>query len=86
MAYAKTTPAQVIAQLAIGASVGSLAWYSLRPSKTATLQDSAENTTATDPVAALDAETRGTTSGQLWGLPPKQDSLKAKLQDSSKKS
>jgi hypothetical protein len=79
MAYAKTTPAQVIAQLVIGASVGSLAWYSLRPAKSATFEDhSSDNNIKTDPVAALQAETRVTT-GHLWGLPSKQDSSKPKL-------
>jgi hypothetical protein len=87
MAYAKTTPVQVISQLLIGASVGSLAWFSLRPGKAQdTLQDSLEKTTSTDPLAALEAETRATTTGQLWGLPPKQDSLNSKLVDSPKKS
>ena len=82
MAYAKTTPAQVIAQLVFGASVGSFTWYSLRP-KEPSLQDSSE-TIEKDPAAALDAETRATTTGQLWGLPKaKQDS---KLLNSSKNS
>lgn len=85
MAYAKTTPAHVIAQLVIGASVGSLAWYSLRPAKNATLQDSIENNIEIDPAAALEAEARANTTGQIWGLPA-QDSIKPKLQDSSNNS
>lgn len=86
MAYAKTTPAQVITQLVFGASVGSFTWYSLRP-KEPSLQDSLE-TIENDPAAALDAETRATTTGQLWtGLPKaKQDSSNSKLLNSSKNS
>jgi len=86
MAYAKTTPAQIVAQLVIGAGVGTLAWYSLHPAKNATLQDSLENNTEIDPATALEAEAYATTTGQLWGLNAQQDSLKTKLQNPSKNS
>lgn len=67
MAYAKTTPAQVIAQLAIGAGVGSLAWYSVRREEPTITKDSAKKAEIS-PAEALEAEARATTTGKLWGL------------------
>ena len=68
MAHAKTTPFQILAQLAIGASLGGIVWYSLRgethPAQPKFVEEKTDQ--SSDPAAALDAAARATTTGRIW--------------------
>ena len=64
MAYAKTTPAQVIAQLVIGAGVGALAWKSVRRDEITIAKELEQKKIPS--AEALEAEARATTTGKIW--------------------
>ena len=74
MAHAKTTPAQIAAQLTAGAVVCGLVYQSLYKKKPEEKQQqaapqAADASTSPSVIAALDAEARNT-AGKVWGLDP----------------
>jgi hypothetical protein len=80
MAHAKTTAAQVIAQLTIGAGLGSLLWYSLRaesPSVAPTPPTGSLERT----LQSLEVEIQSNTTGKIW-----ESSLEQKPQQNKQRS
>lgn len=69
MAHAKTTAAQVIAQLTIGAGFGSVLWYSLRAESPSVAPIVPAGSLEHTP-RSLEAEIQGNTTGKIWGLGP----------------
>ena len=65
MAYAKTTPGQIIAQIAIGGALGTILWNSLKKDEP---KFDLEEEPPKIQIAALDEATRANTSGKFWGL------------------
>ena len=65
MAYSRTSPAQVLAQLGIGVGLAALAYRALSPS-----QKREPDASQSDVIAALEAEIREHTAAKAWGLQP----------------
>lgn len=83
MAASKTTAAQVLSQLAAGATVGGIVWYSIRSWNTAV--DSPLQSSQTNQIDANDhikAEIAANTTGKVWGIQSEQSSSQDRTQRS----